>query len=64
MSERKRFTIIFIAVNLGVLIWTPFYAGRMPLKLELSVGLISAIWLNLLVYFLMRKKMRKQGQGE
>jgi hypothetical protein len=64
MSEKKRFTIIFISVNLGVLIWTPYYAGRMPLKLELAVGLISAVGMNLFVYFLMRKKMRKQGRAE
>jgi hypothetical protein len=64
MSDKKRFAIIFFSVNLGVLIWTPYYAGRMPLKLELTVGLISAIGMNLFVYFLMRKKMRQQGRRE
>lgn len=62
MTIKQRFLIIFSAVNVGILIWTPFYAGQMPLKLELCVGLISAIGLNSLVYFIMRKKLKEQGQ--
>ncbi len=64
MSDKKRFAIIFFSVNLGVLLWTPYYAGQMPLKLELAAGLISAVGMNLLVCFLMRKKMRQPGLGE
>jgi hypothetical protein len=52
---------MFIAVNVGVLIWTPFYAGHMPLRLELAVGVISAIGMNAFVYFLMRNSLRRQG---
>jgi len=62
MTARSKALIMFIAVNIGVLIWTPFYAGRMPLRLEIAVGLISAVGMNLLVYFLMKKKLQEQGK--
>jgi hypothetical protein len=61
MTVRRKFAIIFIAVNVGVLVWTPFYAGRMPLRLEIAVGVISAIGMNGFVYFLMRKSLQRQG---
>ena len=64
MTVRQKFTIMFIAVNVGVLVWTPFYAGHMPLRLELAVGVISAIGMNVFVYFLMRKSLQGHGKDK
>jgi quinol-cytochrome oxidoreductase complex cytochrome b subunit len=52
---------LFIVLNVGILIATPLEASRLPLELQVIVGLISFVVLNFVAFVGVRFKAMKQG---
>ena len=57
-----KYRIVFIAMNIGVLVWTPLLAGHLPLSLELKVGILSAVITNLMLFFALAYRERLLGK--
>jgi len=50
---------LFILVNASIPLWTLYFASRFPLHLKVVIAIVSAIFMNLTLYFAMRHREKE-----
>ena len=63
MALLSKYKWLFILVNVSIPLWTLLFARQFSFPMKGLIAIISAVFLNLVLYYALRHKERQLGES-